>query len=164
MKKRMIALLMAAVLIGTNGGFAELGTAVVHAAESCGTKETDHKDIKSSFKWSSDKSSCTATFECKDCDYEVEKKCTVTSKTVKAATCTEAGEKEYTATVTFADKPYEQSLNETIAATGHAKKVTKEAKAATCTEAGYTEEVSCSTCKEVLTKSETVKVLSGNIK
>lgn len=156
MKKKVIALLMAAVLIGTNGGFAELGSTVVHAAESCGTKETDHKNVTAAFKWKTDKT-CVATFACDDCDYEVEKKCTVNEAVSKAATCTADGEIEYTATATFAGKPYEQKLVDTIAATGHTKKVTKEAKAATCTEDGWTEEVTCSTCKVVLTESKTSK-------
>jgi len=157
MKKRLFALLMAVALIATNTGIAEFGMSVVHAAASCGTEETDHKNVKVSFKWAEDKSSCTATITCEDCDYKTEKKCSVSNKIVKAATCTENGEREYTAQVTFAKEPYEQILSDSIKATGHKEKVTKEAKAATCTEDGNTKGAVCSVCNAELAKSETIK-------
>ena len=117
MKKRMIAMLMAGVLIATNAGFSELGSSVVHAAleESCGQYESDHKNITCSYKWKTDVT-CVATIKCNDCDFETEKDCKITETVVKPVTCTADGESEYSASVLFGGVTYtnEQTLSGTV--------------------------------------------------
>ncbi len=69
------------------------------------------------YTWSSDCSSCTATFKCGSTKKTV--KCTVTSKTNTSATCTSTGKKTYTAKCTFGGKTFTTTKTKTIAATGH---------------------------------------------
>ncbi|MCD8054100.1 MAG: fibronectin type III domain-containing protein, partial [Lachnospiraceae bacterium] len=63
-------------------------------------------------------SSCTATFTCSAEDDTQTLDAAVTNETT-AATCTENGKIEYTATVTFAETEYTDMKTEAIPATGH---------------------------------------------
>ena len=87
--------------------------------------------------------SATATFKCSKCGATQSVSAKITSAETTPATCTTAGVKTYTATVTFNSRNYTAAKTETIAATGHnyvAKTI-----APTCTAQGYTEHT-CSKC------------------
>ena len=70
--------------------------------------------------WSwSGTTSATATFKCSKCGATQTAKATIASSVTKAATCTTAGVKTYTATAVFNSKNYYATKTEAIAATGH---------------------------------------------
>ena len=103
--------------------------------------------------------SATATFTCANDETHVEvKTAEITNEVTTDPTCTEKGERTYTATVLFDDKTYTDAKTEEIAANGHDTEIVG-AKEATCTEDGYTGDEVCKTCKEVVKKGEAIKAL-----
>ena len=94
----------------------------------------------------------TATFTCtnEDCDHvetAVAEGSAITNAVTTPATCTEAGERTYTATVTFGEQQYNDTTPEVIDATGHDETLVHvEGKAATCSEAGVKEHYKCDSC------------------
>ncbi len=103
--------------------------------------------------------SATATFTCANDETHVEvKTAEITNEVTTDPTCTEKGERTYTATVLFDDKTYTDAKTEEIAANGHDTEIVG-AKEATCTEDGYTGDEVCKTCKEVIKKGEAIKAL-----
>ena len=108
--------------------------------------------------------SATATFTCANDETHVEvKTAEITNEVTTEPTCTEKGERTYTATVVFDDKTYTDAKTEEIAATGHDTEIVG-AKEATCTEDGYTGDEVCKTCKEVVKKGEVIKALGHDYK
>ena len=82
---------------------------------------TDHSYGEPVWNWSEDGKSCTATFICaNDGTHKATPEVTITSKVKTAASCTEKGVTEYTATVKFDGKTYTDRKEITdIPATGH---------------------------------------------
>ncbi|MCD8381009.1 MAG: CAP domain-containing protein, partial [Lachnospiraceae bacterium] len=101
------------------------------------------------FTWAEDYSTATATFTCVDegCGRIIEEAAEVTTATTNP-TCTEAGERVYTATVTFDGKTYTDTKAVTLAATGHSYEAI--VTAPTCTEKGYTT-YTCTVCGDTYT-------------
>ena len=92
----------------------------------------------------------TAKFTCTDCFDEKTETASITNEVTKEATCTEAGERTYTATVIFGGKTYTNTneTTETIPATDHSGTMQHvDAKEAGCTEDGNVEYWYCSACK-----------------
>ncbi len=117
-----------------------------------------HAYGETKYEWTNGNGNCTATRVCANDNSHVETSAaTVTSTVEKDATCTEAGQKKYTATfvVGWAET---QTTDEEIPSTGHTEE-TIPAVPATCTETGLTAGVKCSVCKEVLVEQETVDAL-----
>ncbi len=88
--------------------------------------------------------SATATFNGDDGSVKTET-ATVTSEETTPATCNAAGERTYTATVTFKENTYTDTKTETVPALGH-DLVHHEGKAPTCTEIGWSAYDTCSRC------------------
>ncbi len=73
--------------------------------------------------------------------------------TTAAPTCTIEGEKEYCCT--YANCPYKKT--ETLQATGHKNKETRNYKKPTCKEEGYTGDIYCKDCGTLLSSGKTTK-------
>jgi hypothetical protein len=112
--------------------------------------ECDHTYL-ASFQWEED-NTCTATFTCKDCGdtHTVDAQVTVEET---PATCTENGERVYTAVASYGDMTVDnQGKTEVIPMTGHSYVDT--VIAPTETKKGYTEHV-CSACGDTYRDSYT---------
>ncbi|MCC8195834.1 MAG: hypothetical protein LIO49_03370 [Ruminococcus sp.] len=114
-----------------------------------------------SWAWSDDYSSATATFTCKnDSSHTETADATVTSETVKEATCTATGSAVYTAVVDMDGTSYTETKTVELPMIDHTEgeAVTENEVAATCTEDdSYESVVYCSVCGEELSR-ETVTV------
>lgn len=90
----------------------------------------------------------TVKLTCTACSDEKTETASIESEETKAATCTEAGVRTYTATVTIGEETYTDTKTETIPATAHKDTMQHvEAKEAGCTENGNVEYWYCSACK-----------------
>ena len=78
---------------------------------------TGHTYGEPTFKWSNDKTSCTASVSCKAGDDTQTANCKVSSKVTTEATCAKEGVRTYTATVTLNGKDYTDTKTEKIAKT-----------------------------------------------
>ncbi|MCI8610287.1 MAG: InlB B-repeat-containing protein [Clostridiales bacterium] len=107
---------------------------------------TKHNWGETTYVWSEDGKTCTATHVClKDNSHTETLQATVTGEQTKAPTCTEKGETTYTAAFD-ADWASEQTKTVVdIAAAGH--RYTEVVTAPTCTEQGYTTHT-CSGCAD----------------
>ena len=102
-----------------------------------------HSYATPSFYWLED-NTCTATFECVNCDDAQTVNCVVNSYTYPA-TCTEVGEIVYTATVEFNGETYTDTQTVTIDALSHSYETI--ITTPTCTEHGYTTHT-CTRCAD----------------
>ena len=147
MKRRIIALLLAVSLVGSNSSFLGLGGQTVYAADSTtAEEEKKHTSVTVEFKWD-DKYECEAHIECVDkgCDYETTKECEVSSKVTVQPDCQKKGTEVYTALCEFNGKTFKDEKEKELPVTGH-KKVTKPGKEPTCVTPGYTDSVVCEYC------------------
>ena len=109
--------------------------------------KTAHKWGAPAYEWSSDYKSVTAKVVCaNDRTHELTQQAVVTSKTLKAATCTEKGSVEYTADFGINNNGFtKQTKVVETPALGH-KLTHHDAVAATCVAEGSIEHWSCSVC------------------
>ena len=87
-----------------------------------GLKVQHTYDVTWDWTWNEEKQTYTAakaTLKCKYCDEEQKDLTGIVSSKTKEATCTEAGEITYTASVEFNGNPYTNEKKVTIQATGH---------------------------------------------
>ncbi|MCD8106513.1 MAG: hypothetical protein LUE20_00915 [Oscillospiraceae bacterium] len=108
-----------------------------------------------SWNWSTDYSTCTATFTCVYDSTHTDTVTAAVSSMTTNATCTEDGETVYTASVTFEGTAYTDTKTVEIAATGHTTEL-QNAKDATCTEDGYTGDTVCTVCSETIEAGEVI--------
>ena len=87
---------------------------------------TEHVYGKPTWTWT-EYESAKATFACTNdgCTHTEEVTADITSNVTQEATCYEKGEKEYTATVTFGEKPYTDTKTEELAKKPPARKTAK---------------------------------------
>ena len=160
MKKRVIALLLAVSLIGTNSSLGDVELNVVHADDvsTVAAEEIDkheHEAVVVRFEWDSDYK-CNANITCDKCDFTTTKKCDVTYEVVTEPTCTEEGVGKYTAFCKFNGSEYSGTKEAAISATGH-KKVAKTGKEPTCTATGYTASVVCEYCDTIFEPAQSIE-------
>ena len=117
--------------------------------------KTGHKYGTPTYTWSKDKATCTAERTCSVCSDRQTDTVNATSKVTKAATCTGAGVKTYTAKFTntaFAT----QTTTSSISAVGHKSVSANNAVAATCTTDGKESDTVCSVCGVTLATGKTI--------
>ncbi|MDO4287045.1 MAG: S-layer homology domain-containing protein [Eubacteriales bacterium] len=108
------------------------------------------------FTWAED-NTCKAAFTCTDADDTQSVNCSITHKATDA-TCTQAGETVYTATVQFDGNTYMDTMTVEIPATGHIWGEGILTKAPTTTEEGI-QTYTCTVCMQ--TKTEPVSKLAS---
>ena len=96
--------------------------------------QEEHTWSNPAWTWSDDFSTATATFTCTECGKEETVEASVSSVT-EEATCTEAGETIYTASVTFDRSTFTDTQSIELPASGHSYSYSVTL-AATCTENG----------------------------
>ena len=117
--------------------------------------KTGHKYGNPTYTWSKDKSTCIAARTCSVCSNKQTETVNATSKVTKAATCTGASVKTYTAKFTntaFAT----QTTTSSISAVGHKSVSANNAVAATCTTDGKESDTVCSVCGVTLATGKTI--------
>ncbi len=130
------------------------------------SSEHTHTFGEPSWEWNG-YTSATATFICNADDCKFTEKVIVptnggdiSGEETKSATCTEPGEKTYTAHLEHhSEQYYSVSPNKAIIPPKGHTEVKDEAKSATCTETGLTEGKHCSECKAVLVAQEEIPAL-----
>ena len=116
--------------------------------------------------WSTDYTACTVTFTCEreGCTHTEPVDAEVTSEVVKEPTCTEDGQRTYTATVSIEGKgPYKTTV--AITATGHtpAEAVVENEIKPTCTNNGsYDSVIYCSVCNAEITRNKVTVEATGH--
>ena len=97
-------------------------------------------------EWSgSDYQSATVRFKCSRCSSKLPDEATITERTVKEATCTEQGQRIYTATLEYRGETYIDVKNESLPALGHDIE-NHAGKEPTCTAVGWNAYETCSRC------------------
>ena len=96
---------------------------------------------------------CVAVFTCNVCDREVSIPAVVTSEITKQASCTEKGEKTYTATVTSNGQTYTDEKKDPVDMVAH-KFVFNEETEANCRENGHIAYYSCENCDKVFKSND----------
>ena len=97
-------------------------------------------------EWSgSDYQSATVRFKCSRCSSKLPDEATITERTVKEATCTEQGQRIYTATLEYRGETYIDFKNESLPALGHDIE-NHAGKEPTCTAVGWNAYETCSRC------------------
>ena len=123
---------------------------------------TGHTYGEPKFKWSNDKTSCTASVSCKAGDDTQTANCKVSSKVTTEATCAKEGVRTYTATVTLNGKDYTDTKTEKIAKTeNHSWDEGKVTTPPTDTREGV-KTYTCTVCGK--TKTEAIPKLSAEYK
>ena len=123
---------------------------------------TGHTYGEPKFKWSNDKTSCTASVSCKAGDDTQTANCKVSSKVTTEATCAKEGVRTYTATVTLNGKNYTDTKTEKIAKTeNHSWDEGKVTTQPTDTREGV-KTYTCTVCGK--TKTEAIPKLSAEYK
>ena len=123
---------------------------------------TGHTYGEPKFKWSNDKTSCTASVSCKAGDDTQTANCKVSSKVTTEATCAKEGVRTYTATVTLNGKDYTDTKTEKIAKTeNHSWDEGKITTPPTDTREGV-KTYTCTVCGK--TKTEAIPKLSAEYK
>ena len=105
----------------------------------------DHTYGDPVWDWADSKATATATFKC-ECGDTKDENAIITSKITTAATCTEKGEKTYTATVTFGGETYTDNVKEEIPTKGHEYTYTDNGDrthTVGCKNCAYSETVNC---------------------
>ena len=111
------------------------------------------------FSWEENGSACIAVFRCEKGDDTQEVTAEITSETAKEPDCENMGDTLYTASLSFLDQPYQDTLRLTdIPALGHTA-VSVPGKAPTAHESGLSEGSVCGVCGEVLQAQEEIPAL-----
>lgn len=143
------------------------GHTAEHRCAVCGTVLTEMQTIPATghhygepaFIWNEDGTSCEASFSCEKGDDTKTLEAEISSEVTTEPTCTEEGSIVYTATVSFGESEYSDSLApRAIPADGHTP-VEDPAVAPTDRETGKTKGSHCSVCGTVLEAQNTIPAL-----